>query len=338
VSKAASPRLPVPGRSFSHLPQNPQDPGLSTEQLRRRSGAADEVADIMEAIKRSLDPTYNAVPSHIEQAPSPAASHDSPPPSDANRKPPITLESLSKLTKPSQPDPIPPNAMATMKVIEARLADLNHQLVSSSKPDSPVESSRGSGAPTEQAIRAHEHELTGLLTELDAVESDGDEGIRRTRKGLVSRIETELAHLERNKDDAWKLNSSTSSAKSDGYIEGYAIPSEPEAAPLLEHQEGENAAILPLRHSLGIDHAQASSAPTASRSEPELPLDNVDPNFPPRAPGDETDRTASGLESTAEPIPEVNDVSDDRMRQGDSLRGVPSTDDGGDRSAEFVVV
>jgi len=301
----------------------------------------------MEAIKRSLDPSYNTVPSDIEQTPALAASRDSSPPSGVNPKTPVTPESLSKPTNLSQPQPTPPNAMATMKAIEARLAVLSHQFVFPSKADSPVESSQESSTPTDQAIRAHEHELTGLLTELDAVESDGDEAIRRVRKGLVSRIETELADLERNKDDAWKLISSTSSAKSDGQLEaneGYAIPSEPDDALLLAHQ-GENAANativpanMPLRPSSGNDHAEPSSNPTASRSQPAPPLNNVnaDAKFPPRAPGDETDPTASGLEPTAEPVPEVNDVSPSRTRQGDGARAVPSTDDGGDRSAEFV--
>jgi hypothetical protein len=46
--------------------------------------------------------------------------------------------------------------------------------------------------------------LTGLLTELDAVDSTGDREVRHVRKELVKRIECESEKLESLKNEAWR--------------------------------------------------------------------------------------------------------------------------------------
>ncbi|KAF8607916.1 hypothetical protein BDV93DRAFT_519904 [Ceratobasidium sp. AG-I] len=58
--------------------------------------------------------------------------------------------------------------------------------------------------PINAPIHAYEHALTGLLTELDAVESFGDDHVRDVRRGLVRRVEAELEGLEERKREMWR--------------------------------------------------------------------------------------------------------------------------------------
>ena len=302
-----SPSLPIPGRTFRHLPQNPRDPGLSAEEMRSRSGAADEVADIMEAIKRSLDPSYNAEPSDVEVVTAPAGGNDSP--SSSNSSPKSTTIhrqfDSANLPKPQS------STMATVRSIEARFVGLTHKFVFPSSPDFTAEPSQESSpsTPKNQPIRAHEHELTGLLTELDAVESDGDEDIRRARKGLVSRIQTELADLERKKD---KANQRRPERESGDGVEGYTIKTG--ALPAQEEENTANSIVL-------LARTPSCDSPQTIHDQPPLPT--VEPSQ--SAPADTPiispvnsanapsphDATASSLESAAEPSPALSSVSAD---------------------------
>ncbi|KAG8784555.1 hypothetical protein FRC12_018558 [Ceratobasidium sp. 428] len=58
--------------------------------------------------------------------------------------------------------------------------------------------------PNNAPLHQYEHVLTGLLTQLDAVESYGDEEVRKARKEAVKQIEGELAELDERKVDQWK--------------------------------------------------------------------------------------------------------------------------------------
>ncbi|KAG8781165.1 hypothetical protein FRC12_022166 [Ceratobasidium sp. 428] len=72
--------------------------------------------------------------------------------------------------------------------------------VSSSSCDSPKLAYTPNNAPLHQ----YEHVLTGLPTQLDAVESYGDERVRKARKEAVKQIEGELAGLDERKVDERK--------------------------------------------------------------------------------------------------------------------------------------
>ncbi|KDN51027.1 hypothetical protein RSAG8_00656, partial [Rhizoctonia solani AG-8 WAC10335] len=58
--------------------------------------------------------------------------------------------------------------------------------------------------PTNAPVHAYENALTNLLTELDAVESFGDEHVRDVRRSLVKSVEAELEVLEEKKREAWR--------------------------------------------------------------------------------------------------------------------------------------
>ncbi|KAL5637862.1 hypothetical protein ACGC1H_002212 [Rhizoctonia solani] len=58
--------------------------------------------------------------------------------------------------------------------------------------------------PNNASLHGYEHALTGLLTQLDAVESYGDDGVRRARKEAVKMIEKELERLDGIKVEVWR--------------------------------------------------------------------------------------------------------------------------------------
>jgi hypothetical protein len=59
-------------------------------------------------------------------------------------------------------------------------------------------------ASTNVPYHSHAQALLGLLVEADAVESDGDEEVRRRRKEFVRSVEVELDALERRKGEVWE--------------------------------------------------------------------------------------------------------------------------------------
>ncbi|KAG8733191.1 hypothetical protein FRC11_008050 [Ceratobasidium sp. 423] len=58
--------------------------------------------------------------------------------------------------------------------------------------------------PNNAPLHRYEHLLTGLLTELDAVESYGQESIRKARKDAIRLIEQELGELDVRKLREWR--------------------------------------------------------------------------------------------------------------------------------------
>ncbi|KAG7450135.1 uncharacterized protein BT62DRAFT_927449 [Guyanagaster necrorhizus] len=53
-------------------------------------------------------------------------------------------------------------------------------------------------------VRYYEQSLSGLLAQLDSVESFGDEALRSVRKEVVGRVESALEELEREVDGRWR--------------------------------------------------------------------------------------------------------------------------------------
>ncbi|KAG8698475.1 hypothetical protein FRC08_005889 [Ceratobasidium sp. 394] len=58
--------------------------------------------------------------------------------------------------------------------------------------------------PNNAPLHQYEHLLTGLLTQLDAVESHGDMEVRKARKDAVRKIEKELGKLDEKKLREWR--------------------------------------------------------------------------------------------------------------------------------------
>ncbi|KAG8718757.1 hypothetical protein FRC08_004423 [Ceratobasidium sp. 394] len=132
---------------------------------------------------------------------------------DSLTAPPDELESGSARTgetETHQPDTVGSHAavagiLTTFASLSSNFAFPSHLDFSSpSSSDSPKLAYTSNNGPLHQ----YEHELTGLLTQLDAVESYGDEGVRKARKEAVKRIEQELAALDERKMDEWRKQNS----------------------------------------------------------------------------------------------------------------------------------
>ncbi|KAF9052248.1 hypothetical protein BDZ89DRAFT_1218601 [Hymenopellis radicata] len=54
-------------------------------------------------------------------------------------------------------------------------------------------------------VRFHEQSLSGLLSQLDSIESFGDEGLRAKRKEVVGLVESALEDLEREVEGRWRV-------------------------------------------------------------------------------------------------------------------------------------
>ncbi|KAF8760146.1 BAG domain [Rhizoctonia solani] len=82
--------------------------------------------------------------------------------------------------------------------------------------------------PTNAPVHAYENALTNLLTELDAVESFGDEHVRDVRRSLVKSVEAELETLEEKKRAAWRGQQETVAPT---VVEPISPPAEPTLVP-----------------------------------------------------------------------------------------------------------
>ena len=85
--------------------------------------------------------------------------------------------------------------------------------------------------PRNAPLHGHEHALVKLLSKLDAVDSHEDDRIRKARKQLVKRIESELGVLDAKKVAVWKEAAAGTASEPKVVNSGY-VPQEPQAIPL----------------------------------------------------------------------------------------------------------
>ncbi|KDQ55957.1 hypothetical protein JAAARDRAFT_36748 [Jaapia argillacea MUCL 33604] len=85
-----------------------------------------------------------------------------------------------------------------LELIQSSFTFPNHlDFVTSSTPSSPSSStSQLSYSPSNASIHSYIHSLNELLTRLDGVESYGDEGVRRERRGVVKMVESAIESVE----------------------------------------------------------------------------------------------------------------------------------------------
>ncbi|KAG8679447.1 hypothetical protein FRC11_003722, partial [Ceratobasidium sp. 423] len=110
----------------------------------------------------------------------------------------------------SQPEPEEPQidtapSYAAVQSILSSFATLQSEFSFPTQPDFlPGLSPKLAYTPNNAPLHGYEHALTGLLTQLDGVESYGDSGVRKARKEAVKTIEKELERLDGMKAEAWK--------------------------------------------------------------------------------------------------------------------------------------
>ncbi|KAG8792585.1 hypothetical protein FRC12_005636 [Ceratobasidium sp. 428] len=120
---------------------------------------------------------------------------------------PSETEAVVSETQETQ-KPCTAGSLAAVGGIVAMFASLRSSFTFPSRLDfvspSSCDSPKLAYTPNNAPLHQYEHVLTGLLTQLDAVESYGDEGVRKARKEAVKQIEGELAGLDERKIDEWR--------------------------------------------------------------------------------------------------------------------------------------
>ncbi|KAJ7127110.1 hypothetical protein C8R44DRAFT_780429 [Mycena epipterygia] len=109
--------------------------------------------------------------------------------------------------------------------------------------------------PRNAPVRHFEHALNDLLSQLDAVDSEGDANVRSERKRVVGMVEKALADLDRIVEGRWKLQDTRARA-----------PRE-DAWPVAS-----TSASVPAAPSLSAGLGDHPSSETESSQEPQLPL------------------------------------------------------------------
>ncbi|KAB5592871.1 hypothetical protein CTheo_3660 [Ceratobasidium theobromae] len=106
-------------------------------------------------------------------------------------------------------------------------------------PTSTPTSPKLAYTPANASLRGYEHALTGILTQLDAVESFGDVEVRRVRKEAVKTVEKELERLDAIKMGAWNEHFGASQAESAPETETAQIEVDPVGVPLPQDSDSE---------------------------------------------------------------------------------------------------
>ncbi|BGP37549.1 hypothetical protein JCM10450v2_001464 [Rhodotorula kratochvilovae] len=147
----------------------------------------------------------------------PWRSHSQPPPPSRSRPaaPPRRRPSASQPATPPERTPSPPEddrtrALGVLALLDARFRSLARDFAPPA-PGDLVFTPKASAAapklaftPVNAPVHGYEEALTRLLTELDAVESGGDDEVRRRRKGLVQAVEGEAQRVERWRRECWE--------------------------------------------------------------------------------------------------------------------------------------
>ncbi|KAF8316302.1 hypothetical protein DL93DRAFT_766526 [Clavulina sp. PMI_390] len=228
----------------------------------------------------------------------------------------------------AQPE-VPSTAMGAIGAIESRFVNLTYDFKFPTNPDfSPTASSASSAllfTPTNAPVRAYEQSLTSLLTDLDAVDSQGDEDVRHARKELVKRVEAALESLDAVKAAAW------------AHFKGEEVPAPvPASIPAEAEAEEEEGYVIPeapveaeaepaQTESTPVEEAPAAPAEVAVADEVETQTQPDDAQTPTESEVASVSHTSEVEEPTtaaAAPADAHHDIDADSL--GSSPVAVPS--------------
>ncbi len=154
--------------------------------------------------------------------------------------------------------------------------------------------------PTNAPVRVYEHALDGLLAQLDAVETDGEEEVRMVRRATVKGVEKAIEDVER------RIAEARESAKPSSNV-GAVISPEDVLAKGKDEQ--------PVIHA-GLSVAN-DNKPKVNRSSPSIPESHFDPE--PSSP------EASSLQRHEDVLPHDTTSAISEAIQDDVHRDQPST-------------
>ncbi|KAF9052210.1 hypothetical protein BDZ89DRAFT_1056554 [Hymenopellis radicata] len=173
-------------------------------------------------------------------------------------------------------------------------------------------------------VRVHEQSLSGLLSQLDSVESFGDEGLRAKRKEVVGLVEGALEDLEREVEGRWraKVAKDSMAANADErtsppedlasaeHVESWPT-TEPAPAPAIARTFAEATVSATDDPSVVEGQAALSLSISASPEQPEV-VALLDPLAEEDVSSDETE-LSTDIESSADSF---DDVESDTFRSG----------------------
>ncbi|EUC57829.1 BAG domain protein [Rhizoctonia solani AG-3 Rhs1AP] len=142
-------------------------------------------------------------------------------------------------------------------------------------------------SPVNAPVHAYENALTTLLTELDAVESFGDEHIRDVRRSLVKSVEAELEALEEKKREMWRNQQEVTVAAP---VSVESTPASVESVPVVEPESTPAPAPAVSPKSVSWVAARLAEAPESEDDEVKVVRENLLASL---SPADETTVTES---------------------------------------------
>jgi hypothetical protein len=122
--------------------------------------------------------------------------------------------------------------------------------------------------PNNAPLHQYEYLLTGLLTKLDAVESYGQEAIRKARKDAVKQIEQELEELDVKKLQEWRRQSEAATGSAPMVVDSQLPQEPPEQVSTGQAEVDPTSVPLPRDEDQEM-HLETDSLPSAPSSDSE---------------------------------------------------------------------
>ncbi|KAG8737331.1 hypothetical protein FRC12_017189 [Ceratobasidium sp. 428] len=162
--------------------------------------------------------------------------------------------------------------------------------------------------PNNAPLHQHEHLLTGLLTQLDAVESYGDAEVRKARKDAVKEIEKELEELDGRKVNEWRRQFEPEATVVEPISESTpdAVGTTQSTAPITEETSQNRMSVDPVSVPLPSDedrelYTNDFPEPVATSSDPMVPdLSSAEPSLS-QSSGDNNSQNSVAPSELAEP-------------------------------------
>ena len=114
-------------------------------------------------------------------------------PSSLDRAASPTLDATYASVSAHVPEPVSP--LTSIRAVRTQFSALESAF--KFPPTLDFDHSELAVTPNNAPVRAYEHALNGLLGQLDAIESDGNEEVRDVRRGVVREVERALKEVER---------------------------------------------------------------------------------------------------------------------------------------------
>ncbi|KAH9044854.1 hypothetical protein EDB84DRAFT_1576281 [Lactarius hengduanensis] len=177
--------------------------------------------------------------------------------------------------------------------------------------------------PTNRPIRAYEHALEGLLAQLDAVESDGDEEVRAARRTVVKEVEMALEGVEKKVKRAREVAKDNSKSGEDvlaeatvsssGLLEDEDTRSRAEFVAEAKTEDEEHSASIPAATGYSsfapASASEVDVANNAANSADVVPDNSAIEDTSPAASAEESTEVVTALRSPTRPATVQDEVA-----------------------------